>query len=259
VPESTYSIEILQVGHLELLGACIYHMIRFDRWEPFIYTMALVRGNDKVILINTGVDDDPSFLDPYWKDWPGERNLVISPEEKPLAALARCGVKPEDVTHLVITPLVYYSTGNIDLFPNAEICLLKRGWMDFHAPAYRGQDAMRHTIISDRVLAYLVTTGWKRVRLLEDEDEIQPGIRIWYAGVHHKSTMAVNIQTARGPVIYSDCCFKYGNIEEDIPVGYLENIDEAWASYARIRRETSVVLPAFDPDIFRRFPGGHIA
>lgn len=253
-----YSVQVIQTGHMELLGACIYHMVRFDRWEPFIFTMALVQGEGKTLLINSGLDDDLSFLDPHWKDWPGERNLVVSSEEKPLAALARYGVALEQVDYLVVTPLVYYATGNIDLFPKAQICLLKRGWIDFCAPKYRWADSMRHTLISDRVLAHLVTKAWPRVRLLEDEDEIIPGVRVWFAGAHHHSTMAVKIATARGSVIYSDCCFKYGNVEENIPVGYLENIDEAFDSYERIRKEADILLPAFDPEIFARFPGGRI-
>jgi len=73
---NNYTIQVLQTGHIELRGACIYYMIDFDRWEPFIYTMLVVRGNGKTVVINSGVDDDPSFLDPLWKDWPGERNLV---------------------------------------------------------------------------------------------------------------------------------------------------------------------------------------
>ncbi|MCZ2077030.1 MAG: hypothetical protein LC130_18795 [Bryobacterales bacterium] len=253
-----FEIQVLQVGHMELLGACIYHMVRFDRWDPFIFTMVLVRGGGKTVLINSGLDDDLSFLDPYWKDWPGERNLVVTPEEKPVAALARHGVAPEDVDYLVVTPLVYYATGNLDLFPNAQICLLKRGWMDFCAPKYRWADGMRPTLISDRVLSYLVTTAWKRVRLLEDVDEIVPGVETWFAGAHHRSTMAVKITTERGTAIYSDCCFKYGNVEENIPIGYLENIEEALDSYERIRMEADILLPAFDPEIFERFPGGRI-
>jgi glyoxylase-like metal-dependent hydrolase (beta-lactamase superfamily II) len=255
---NNYTIQVLQTGHIELRGACIYYMIDFDRWEPFIYTTVVVRGNGKTVVINSGVDDDPSFLDPLWKDWPGERNLVISPEEKTAAALAKVGVKPEEVTHLILTPLVYYATGNVDLFTNAEISLLKRGWLDFHAPKNRAADALRKTAISDRVLTHLVTTAWPRVRLLEDEDQVLPGIDVWFAGVHHRSTMAVRIQTARGPVIYSDCCFKYRNLEENLPPGYVENIEDVWSSYARIRKEAAIVLPAFDPEIFSRNPGGTI-
>jgi glyoxylase-like metal-dependent hydrolase (beta-lactamase superfamily II) len=214
---SNYTIQVLQTGHIELRGACIYYMTDFDRWEPFIYTMLVVRGNGETVVINSGVDDNPSFLDPFWKDWPGEQNLVISPEEKTAAALTQAGVKPEEVTHLIPTPLVYYATGNVDPFTNAEISLLKRGWLDFHAPKNRAADASRKTAISDRVLTHLVTTAWPRVRLLEDEDQVLPGIDVWFAGVHHRSSMAARIQTARGPVIYSDCCFKYRNLEENIP------------------------------------------
>jgi len=118
---------------------------------------------------------------------------------------------------------------------------------------------MRPLCIPDHTLRHLVTDAWPRVRLLEDEDTILPGIRTFFAGVHHRSSMAVAIETAKGTAIYSDCCFKFRNVEENIPIGYVENIEEAYLSYARIRREAKLLIPAFDPGVFERYPAGRVA
>src|SRR6185312_6499537 len=72
----------------------------------------------------------------------------------------------------------------------------------------------RHLRIPPEVNNYLQNEGWEKVRLLQDEDEVLPGIRVFWAGVHHRSSMAVCIDSARGPVILTDCFFKYGNIEQ---------------------------------------------
>jgi hypothetical protein len=254
-----YSIQVLQVGRQELLGACVYYMERFDVWERFIFTMIVIRGEGKTLVINTGLPKDLSVLDPFWAKWPGERKIEVSEAEEPLNALTNIGVDPRKVDHLIISPLIYYATSNIDLFPNAEICLLKRGWIDFHAPPHRYLDEMRLMCIPDDIVRHLVTDAWPRVRLLEDEDTIIPGIRTFFAGVHHRSSMAVCIETGKGTVIFSDSFFKFRNVEENIPVGYIENLEEAFTTYARVRKEAKLLIPAFDPEIFDRYPRGVVA
>jgi hypothetical protein len=254
-----YTIQVVQLARQELLGACIYYMERFDRWEPFIFHLIVVRGEGKTVVINSGLIPDLSVLDPFWPVWPGDRKIVLEKDGRLPDALLKVGVSPADVDFLLISPFQYYSTGNIDLFRKAQICLLERGWIDFHAPKHRYLDPFRDIIIPRNILAHLVTDAWPRVRLLKDEDEIIPGIRTFFAGVHHRSSMAVSIETAKGTVIYSDSFFKFRNVEENIPVGYVENLEEAYSTYARIRREGKLLIPGFDPEIFVRYPGGLVA
>ncbi len=79
-----------------------------------------------------------------------------------------------------------------------------------------------------------------RLRLLADEEEVQPGIRVFWAGVHHRSSMAVAIDTEKGTVIITDCFFKYGNIESGRYLGVMESMMEADATWARIRKEAAI-------------------
>lgn len=253
-----YSIQILPVAHQEMRGPCIYYLDRFDVWEPFQFHIFVLRGGGNTILINSGPPQDLRFLDPYWSLWPGERPIEIAEHEQIDHALAAANIDPAEVNIVIVTPLVFYATGNLDRFPNAQICLLKRGWVDFHAPLHRGLDTMRETLIPDHILAYLVTAAWPRVRLLEDEDEVAPGVRTFFAGVHHRSSMAVAIETRGGTAIFSDAFFKFRNIEENLPVGYLESLDEAIITYDRVRREADLLLPAFEPELLVRYPNGQL-
>ena len=257
---TTYTIQILPVAHQEMRGPGIYLLDRLDEWEPFQFHVLVVRGGGKTILINTGPPQDLGFLDPYWPLWPAERPIQIADHERLDHALASAQVEPADVDVVIVSPLIFYATGNIDRFPNAHICLLKRGWIDFHAPPLRGKymDSVRELVMPARVAAHLVTDAWPRVRLLEDEDEVLPGITTFFSGVHHRSSMAVRIATPRGMAIFSDSFFKFRNIEEDVPVGYLENLEEAFVNYERIRREADLFLPAFDPELMTRYAGGRI-
>lgn len=254
-----YSVQVLQVGHQELRPPIVYYLEKYDGWESFITTMVLVRGAGKTVVINSGLPGDLSILEPYWSTWPMERKWQVSEEEKPASALRKLGVDPLNVDYLIVTPLQYYATGNIDLFPRAKICLLKRGWADFHVPSHGYYDSMRPLIIPYDILARLVTDDWHRLQLLEDEDEILPGLKTSFAGVHHRSSLLVQVETARGTAIFSDCFFKFRNIEENIPIGAVENIDECYHTYQRIRHLAKLLIPMFDPELFIRYPGGVVA
>jgi len=253
-----YSIQVLQVGRQQLRGPIVFYLDRFDAWEPFVDTIIVVRGGGKTIVINSGLPP-LSVLEPFWPSWPGERPWEMTATEEPATALASIGVDPAAVDFLILTPLVYYATGHIDLFSKAQICILKRGWADFHAPANSFYESIRSLLIPPKMLASMVTNCFPRLRLLEDEDEILPGIRTFFAGVHHRSSMAVSIDTVKGKAVFSDCFFKFRNIEENIPIGALENLDEVEITYSRIRREANLLIPMFDPELFVRYPGGLIA
>jgi glyoxylase-like metal-dependent hydrolase (beta-lactamase superfamily II) len=96
-------------------------------------------------------------------------------------------------------------------------------------------------------LQYLEIAAPEKLRLLEDEEEVLPGIRAFWTGCHHRSSMAYSINTLSGNIIISDCFFKYRNIEEKIPLGIMESLEECMRAYDRIRTEGKFLLPLYDP------------
>ena len=256
----TYEIQVLKMGECRVPGPEVYWMSNWDTWETLHFWMVVIRGGGKTVIINTGPPRDLSALNAAWKAAIDERSQMIRSEsDRPAAALERIGLKPGDIDHVLITPLQAYATGNIPLFTNAEICLSRRGWIeDFHAPKY-AMHIPRKLRIPDDVLGYLEITAPERLRLLEDEEEILPGIRAFWTGVHHRSSMAYVIATAKGDVVVSDCFFKYRNVENMIPLGIMESLEECMRAYARIKKEASFLLPLYDPLVperLRGIPGG---
>jgi len=161
--------------------------------------------------------------------------------------------------YVLISPLQIYATANIQLFPNAQICISKRGWIeDFHAEKFP-MHVPRNLRISDETLRYLMFEGQERLRLLEDEDEIMPGLSCFWTGVHHRSSVCYVVETARGRVGISDCLFKFGNLEDGEPLGIQESLEEYHAACKRIKRETQIFIPLYEPDVLKRFPGGLIS
>ena len=102
--------------------------------------------------------------------------------------------------------------GEVPAFRTATIGISRRGWIeDVQAPYYH-LHVPRHLRIPPEVNQYLQNEGWEKMRLLGDEEEIQPGIRVFWSGVHHRSSMAIAIDTSKGTVIITDSFFKYINI-----------------------------------------------
>jgi len=94
---------------------------------------------------------------------------------------------------------------------------------------------------------------------VDDEDEILPGLTAFWAGVHHRSSMAYQVDTLKGRVTVTDSFFKYGNVEEMHPLGINESMEEVFKTYGRLRDDGGILIPLYDPEVLNRFPGGKIA
>lgn len=256
----SYEVHVLKMGQCDVPGPEIYWMSRWDTWETLYFYMVVIRGYHKTAIINTGPPHDLTELNEVWRHFAGPRcQMIRTEEERPDRALAALGLKPEDVDYVLITPLQAYATANIPLFKRAQVCLSKRGWIeDFHAPKFP-MHIPKRLRIPDDVLDYLQFEAPDRLRLLEDEDEVLPGLKAFWAGVHHRSSMAYAIDTNRGRVIASDCFFNYENVEQMHPLGIMESMEECFRTYERLRREADLLLPLYDPDVLVRHPGGKVA
>ncbi len=74
----------------------------------------LVRGNGKNILVDSGF-----YRDQFFKQW------HVKDFVKPSEAVRNAGVKPEDITDVVITHEHWDHADGADLFPNAKIWIQK--------------------------------------------------------------------------------------------------------------------------------------
>jgi glyoxylase-like metal-dependent hydrolase (beta-lactamase superfamily II) len=256
-----YSIQAFNAGTFWVPGPEVFWLENWNNREEMNAIIYLVRGGGQNILINTGPPQDLTVMNQAWKQFFGfdEAQIVRSEEQRPQNILRSQGLGVADISKVIVTPLQAYSTANIHLFRNAEICISRKGWIeDFQAPYYH-LHVPRHMRIPPEVNNYLQNEGWEKVRLLQEEEEICPGIRVFWAGVHHRSSIAVCIDTDRGTVILTDCFFKYGNIEKGKYLGVMESMMEADATWARIRKEAKICASVYDPEVFQRFPGGILA
>lgn len=255
-----FSVQVLKMGEMPVPGPEVYWMSHWDEWEMLHFLMVVARNADYTVIVNCGPPPDLTELNTLWRGFhpSGKVQFKREESERPANALTSIGVKPEDVTHVVVSPLVAYACGNLSLFPHAQFIISRRGWIeDVFATPY-SIHVPRDIFLPPDVMKYLLFDARDRLRLM-DEGEVCPGINVSWAGVHHRSSLAVVIESHQGKVIASDAFFKYGNVEGNHYLGVGESYAEAMETYARVREDADIIIPLYDPEVFERFPGGKIA
>jgi hypothetical protein len=190
------------------------------------------------------------FWTSAWDEWFDSRFWLVVARDGTHTVLVNTGPPPD------LGPL--NTVGKLPLFPNAQYVVSRRGWIeDILAPTHP-TSVPREIFLPDDVLAHLLFEARARLRLMTEE-EIVPGLRVWEAGVHHRSSLAVCFDTAAGSVVATHAAFAYRNVEENAYLGVGQSYAEAMATYARLRTEADVLVPLFEPAVLERHPGGRIA
>src|SRR5579859_7096560 len=115
----------------------------------------LVRGNGRNILVDSGF-----YHDHFFKDW------HVNDFVKPSDTLKPLGLKPEEITDVIITHMHWDHADGMDLFPNARIWIQKDEYTYYTGAAW--QTPITHGGIDpDDVLAALKLNLAGRLTLVD--------------------------------------------------------------------------------------------
>lgn len=207
----------------------------------------LIEGDDQTILIDTGLGDCAEIMEMqnrYGIDYIATK----SREEEIETALARKGLKPDDIDIIALTHLHFDHIGNNELFRKARF-VLQRDEVPFlvspppFATFYYREWQHKLTSISDRL------------DIIEGRHRLSKHVELVKVGGHAAGQMVVLVDTAIGKVcIASDFYYNYTNIEKSWPMGPLWNVQQ-WIDNDRwIKANTDLILPNHDFALFERFP-----
>jgi glyoxylase-like metal-dependent hydrolase (beta-lactamase superfamily II) len=254
-----YTVQVLKMGSEISPSSSVFWNDRFGEWTELNYYAVLIQGDGHTILLNTGLPVDYSRYEQVARDWCAEATVARTEEDRVENALQRLGIVPDQVDTLLFTPLTVYTTGRLSIFLRARYWLSRRGWTDYWAPDPFDLQLPRDIILPPESIACLAAEGRPRISWLEDEGEIYPGLEYFWTGGHHRSSVAYLVRTAKGIVGLADCCFKYENIQKNIPIGLAESYRECLVAYDRLRRSADILIPLYDPEVLERYPGGCVA
>ena len=206
----------------------------------------LLKGSDgRNVLVDAGFHRDD-----FVQRW--HPNPFVTPSE----AVARAGVKPEDVSDIIISHIHWDHLDGIDLFPKARVWI-QREEFDYYLDS---AGAVKHRAIDAgdaKLLAQLAREG--RVTLVDgDSKEIIPGITVYTGGKHTFASQFATVHIASGTVVVaSDNVYLYENLARHVPIA--QTLDSASNLRTQSRMTTlasdpRLIVPGHDPEVFVRFP-----
>jgi glyoxylase-like metal-dependent hydrolase (beta-lactamase superfamily II) len=174
----------------------------------------------------------------------------------PAEMVRRAGFKPDDIPVALITHLHYDHWAGHSLFPKAEYWI-QRDEVAFWTGPFGSTPAFRGSANVD-ALARLVTLNYgRRVKILDGDREVLPGLRVHRVGGHTAGLQIVSVQTARGTVVLtSDASHFYHNVETRQPVQIITSLPEMLTAFETIHElagKEKLIVAGHDPQVAERF------
>ena len=216
-----------------------------DAPHPMDYFMWVLRRGSEVILVDTGYDT----VEAEARDRPIRMD--------PVAALNPFGIKPEDVTQIIVTHLHYDHAGGLHLFPNANLHM-QAAEMAYATGPCMCHDTLRMPFTADHVCEAVKRLYSGKVQFYDGDGEITEGVTVHCIGGHSRGLQAVRVRTSAGwLVLASDAAHFYENFLHNKPfpiVVDLQNMLDGFAKLCALASAPELIVPGHDPAVTSLFP-----
>jgi glyoxylase-like metal-dependent hydrolase (beta-lactamase superfamily II) len=212
----------------------------------------LVRTRSQVVLVDCGWNRDRGLRGS------GSRFSHVQTEERdPVELLARLGVSPADVDHVVASHMHFDHVGNLDLFPNATLSLALAEF-DCWTGQYRDRPAIAHSTAAEDVQVIRDWNRAGRVQLVENSREVVPGVIATPVGGHTPGQMIVEVAApACTVVLASDAAHYHEELDHDRPFYIYSDMIALLGTYDLLRAKAAQpdtwVVAGHDPVEMGRF------
>lgn len=211
----------------------------------------LIKGkNGKNILLDAG----------FLNDLPDAADFGIVNYSRPDSMVLQAGIKPEEVTDIILSHPHWDHIDGISLFPNAHLWMQKEDFNYFVGGAW--QKGGNHGGFNKRdVIKLLEINMAGRLTLVDgDNKEIIPGVTVFTGSKHTFNSQYVQVKTGKKNIILaSDNIWVYYSLEHLTPASVGGTIDPAGYVKAMQRMKTLAssnryIIPGHDGKIFTVFP-----
>lgn len=205
----------------------------------------LIEGNGRNILFDCGF-----YRDQFMRQWrPADY-------EKPSLALPRAGLRPEDITDIIISHIHWDHADGFDLFPKAKIWIQKEELEYYAGEAWQGH--RRTAADPDDILGLVKANTEGKVGLVNgDGQEIFPGITCYIGGKHTWQSQFIAVNTASGTVVLaSDNVYLNENLEKHVPIAATLDADSNLRAQDRMKQMAAsprLIIAGHDPAVMKDF------
>jgi len=219
-----------------------------DEKVDIAFVVWLIRGGGHNILFDSG------FHREKWMKY-----FPVTDFLRPDEAVNLAGVKPEEVTDIVISHAHWDHMGGVDLFPKATVWIQKEEFRYYTGEAW--QPGGKHGGIDPEDVEQLVrlnTDG--RLRLIDGDDvEVLPGIRVYTGARHTFASQYIRVDGNPPFVLASDNCYLYRNLAEHKASATFSEADQPGniknqARMIELAGSADRVVPGHDMLQFQKFP-----
>jgi glyoxylase-like metal-dependent hydrolase (beta-lactamase superfamily II) len=214
----------------------------------------LIRGGGRTILFDAGF---------HRERWFG--SFDVADFIRPDSAVRLAGIRPGDVTDVIISHAHWDHMGGIDLFPAATLHIQKDEFAYYSGDAWQ-QGGRRGGIDSLDIVELVHRNLAGKVHFVAGDDaEVLPGIRAYTGARHTYASQYIRVDGAEPVILASDNCYLFRNLETKTPGATFEPADRekntaALARMITLAGSAARVVPGHDALQFERFPArGRIA
>ncbi|WP_136440484.1 N-acyl homoserine lactonase family protein [Pacificoceanicola onchidii] len=209
------------------------------------YFIWVLRRGDEVILVDTGYDEEEAAA----------RGRPI--RTHPVMALAPLGIKPEQITQLIVTHLHYDHAGGLHLFPNATLHV-QSAEMAYATGPCMCHETLRKPFTAGHICEVVKRLYSGKVIFHEGDAEVAEGVTVHCIGGHSRGLQCVRVRTQAGwLVLASDASHYYENVfaEKPFPIVVdLQNMLDGFKTLHRLASEPGLIIPGHDPLVRAYFP-----
>ena len=177
---STYRITSLRVGEIYVPHGASVMRDPIHCW--------LVQGEGRNILVDSGMADISLITKRLKVKGTGGGHPAL------ITALAGAGLRPEDITHVVLTHLHFDHADNLDLFPDACV-VVQRAELVASVDPVPSQRVFYWQSTRDNLLARKRPS---QLQIVEGDHDLFPGIRLLFVPSHTEGMQVVVVSTEKG-------------------------------------------------------------
>ncbi len=197
------------------------------------------------ILVDAGSYKGPTFE--RWK-------LVDA--IKPSDAVAKVGLRPDDITDIIVTHVHWDHIGGLDLFPKARVYIQREEFT--HYVDDQGKPKDRTITVEDAAMLASLRAQNRLVLVNGDGQPIVDGVTVYTGGKHTFASQYVGVRTRAGTVLVaSDNVYLYENLEKHLALAQTSDPSADLRVQDRMLTLVSnprLIVPGHDPAVFERFP-----
>lgn len=243
----TYKIYGISQGEKEIdLSGTLPWVVEPGTAARIEFYLWCLKSDEATVLVDTGMTDKDA------KHMCTEKYLGGS--EYVGHKLFELGIDPRSIETIIVSHLHGDHFSAHQLYPKATFYIQRKD-VEFHTgPGVKFRQVRQHAADMPEVirLAYA-----NRIRYLDGDEQIAPGIRAILVGGHTPGSQVVVVTTNKGEtVICSDAIPSYQHLTEAV-FGHSIDVMQSLLVLDKIRTLASspdLIIPGHDPRIMERFP-----